>query len=138
MEENKKINKYKSFLPLFILIIVVIISIIYKNNIKERPVDLVSNEENTENTLNSVKTVSYSNDSKTINVTYINENNVSKVEYEINNENITLPIAMSASGARYSNSFNDIGVGDELWEHQEEVTISKDGNVLFKGKLINQ
>ncbi len=45
---------------------------------------------------------------------------------------VTLPIAVSGSGARYANSDQSL----VFWEHQGEVTITKDGNQVFKGKII--
>jgi len=46
----------------------------------------------------------------------------------------TLPLAMSASGARYANEDESI----VFWEHQDELTIIKDEIIVFKGKKDNQ
>jgi len=43
---------------------------------------------------------------------------------------VTLPRALSASGARYTNEDEHI----VLWEHQGEVTITEEGKVVFKGQ----
>lgn len=42
---------------------------------------------------------------------------------------VTLPSAVSASGARYTNEDESI----VFWEHQNEATITKDGEDVFKG-----
>lgn len=42
---------------------------------------------------------------------------------------VTLPSAVSASGARYANEDESI----VFWEHQDEATITKDGEDVFKG-----
>lgn len=42
---------------------------------------------------------------------------------------VTLPRAVSASGARYANADESI----VFWEHQGEVTITKDGEDVYKG-----
>jgi membrane-bound inhibitor of C-type lysozyme len=42
-----------------------------------------------------------------------------------------LPVAVSASGARYANSDESV----VFWEHQDEVTIMKDGEEIFRGRL---
>ncbi|HOF50493.1 MAG TPA: META domain-containing protein [Candidatus Colwellbacteria bacterium] len=44
---------------------------------------------------------------------------------------VTLPRAISASGARYANADESI----VFWEHQGEVTIDKDGETVFQGPI---
>ena len=42
---------------------------------------------------------------------------------------ITLPIAISGSGARYANEDESL----VFWEHQDELTITRDGVEIFRG-----
>ncbi len=44
---------------------------------------------------------------------------------------VTLPQAISGSGARYANDDESI----VFWEHQGEVTITKDGENVFQGRV---
>lgn len=44
---------------------------------------------------------------------------------------VTLPQAVSASGARYANEDESI----VFWEHQDEATITKDGAEIFRGAI---
>ena len=44
---------------------------------------------------------------------------------------LTLPKAMSASGVRYANADESV----VFWEHQDELTITKDGVEIFRGPL---
>ena len=47
---------------------------------------------------------------------------------------VTLPIARSASGARYANEDESL----VFWEHQEEVTITKNNQQIFQGKFVKK
>ena len=72
---------------------------------------------------------------------YSNETSEVEVTFDVKNETVTftqeevgrvtLPIAISASGARYANEDESI----VFWEHQGEVTITKNGEEVFRGKV---
>lgn len=45
-------------------------------------------------------------------------------------KSLTLPVALSGSGARYSNG------SKTFWEHQGSATYEEGGRLLFKGKVV--
>ncbi len=75
---------------------------------------------------------SYSDEVVTVEVTFDVTNNTATFLHSSVGE-ITLPLAISASGARYANQDETI----VLWEHQDNLTITKDGAVVFEGKKVN-
>jgi membrane-bound inhibitor of C-type lysozyme len=74
---------------------------------------------------------SYSNGTETVNAEFDNTNNtVTFTESTLGT--VTLPQAMSGSGARYANADESI----VFWEHQGEATITKDGTQVFQGTVV--
>lgn len=73
---------------------------------------------------------SYSDSITTINASF--NNTKQTVTFSQNDiGTVTLSRAMSGSGIRYANSDESL----VFWEHQEELTITKDGKILFQGKV---
>ncbi len=78
---------------------------------------------------------------ETIRATYISETDTVQAEFdneagtvsftEESTGKVTLKRAMSASGTRYTNDDESI----VFWEHQGELTITKDGTEVFKGAV---
>ncbi len=96
---------------------------------KKNKVDNNLTNQNASSTENIVN-VSYSNSEETINATF--DNNVGTVTFtEEKLGTNTLSSAISGSGARYTNADESL----VFWEHQGEVTISKDGKDVFIGKI---
>jgi heat shock protein HslJ len=74
---------------------------------------------------------SYSNGTETVNAEFDNTNNTVTFT-ELSLGTVTLPQAMSGSGARYANADGSI----VFWEHQGEATITKDGTQVFQGAVV--
>ncbi len=78
---------------------------------------------------------------ETIRATYVGETETVQAEFdneadtvsfiEESTGKVTLKRAMSASGTRYTNNDESI----VFWEHQGELTITKDGAEVFKGMV---
>ncbi len=81
------------------------------------------------NTPNLIK-ASYANPSETVNATFDNTaNTVNFTEKAVGT--VTLPRALSGSGARYANRDESL----VFWEHQGVLTITKNGKTVFQGRL---
>lgn len=136
--ENKKKSNSWSIIVIIILVIIALIAL-FSKKIEKTP---VVNNPNTETPTSTIETVnvSASDGTNTLEVAFNNNSaGTSTVTFIWNGQNYTLPEAMSASGARYSQSFNEVDKGMQLWEHQGEITISNDGQELFKGQeSVNQ
>ncbi len=122
----------KKLITILILIALIVILVFVFGNKKEINDAENNNQTTITNTegLNDTNTVkmSYTNGTDTVIAIYNNTNNT--VTFSINNtrEN-TLPIAISGSGARYANEDESL----VFWEHQNEITITKNGVDVFKG-----
>lgn len=76
--------------------------------------------------------VLYSDGSSKVEALFNNSNNTVTFSQD-GGEAITLPIAISASGVRYTNSDESL----VFWEHQDELTISRDGENVFVGLIVS-
>lgn len=112
----------KKILAIGLVVIFLIIGgwVIWKE--KKSDTELVTDE-------NKVVTL-YSNETSEIKAIFNNEEGrVTFTQADLGT--VTLPHAVSASGARYANEDESI----VFWEHQDEVTITKNGKEVFRGKV---
>ncbi|HOB89957.1 MAG TPA: META domain-containing protein [Candidatus Colwellbacteria bacterium] len=75
---------------------------------------------------------SYSDGSTTVKAVFDNKKDTVTFTHESTGK-VMLPIAISASGARYANADESI----VFWEHQGEATIFKDDATVFQGRIQN-
>ena len=107
----------KFAVTLIILLVIVVGAVIYFKK------DAVSN-------ISTMPTAAYSNGSATVQASFDTTHNTVTFTYAPLGT-VTLPLTISASGARYANQ--DEGV--VFWEHQGELTITKDGAEVFRGRV---
>lgn len=78
--------------------------------------------------MSKLMTASYFDGSTSVDATF--NNNEETVTFTLKTlGTVTLPRAVSASGARYANEDESI----VFWEHQGVATITKNGTVVFRG-----
>lgn len=133
--ENKKKGSAWSIVVIIILVLIALYALFGKKTENKSVVD-----NNTPTSTIETVNVSIDNGSTTLNVAFNNNSaGTSTVTFVWDGTTYTLPVAMSGSGARYSDSFMEVDKGWQLWEHQGEITISNDGVEVFKGKeVVNQ
>src|SRR5262245_14901229 len=111
MAKSKKTNNQKLFTKIAIALIAIFIALIFISKLPKR---------DKSNLINA----SYSNGS--VKVEAIFDNTAKTVTFtEASIGTITLPQALSASGARYANKDESI----VFWEHQGELTITNNGKI---------
>lgn len=126
--EKKKGGAW-SIIVIIILIVIALIALFGK---KPAP---ISDVKDNATTTTQVINISASDGTNTVAIAFNNSDIATDtVTFIWDGITYNLPIAMSGSGARYSNSFTEVDKGMELWEHQGEITISNDGQTLFVGK----
>lgn len=95
----------------------------------------VVSPEQTDDTEAKIITVSFSDGTTTIPVTFNNNDmTVTFSHPQLGTDAITLVSAISASGARYANADESI----VFWEHQSEGTIFVNDENVFKGALVDE
>lgn len=139
MENNKKGDWV---LPVIIILIITIGAMLVFGQKKDKtPTSNIQETETTASDTNvtddsNLTKAEYSDGENTVTATFNNDPNNPKnssVTFEgASMGPTTLPIAMSASGARYASEEEDI----VFWEHQGVVTISQNGKDVFVGKLV--
>lgn len=77
-----------------------------------------------------IVTASYSDGATVVDASFNNTEGTVTFEHPSTGK-ITLPRAISASGARYADENEEI----VFWEHQDELTITKNNITLFKGQV---
>ena len=96
----------------------------------ENSTDTADVTDSTEDAANSV-TASYSDGTTTVEATFDNDaKTVSFTQADVGS--VTLPAAISGSGARYANADESI----VFWEHQDVATITHNDETVFQGNLV--
>lgn len=114
-------NKKLSIGIIVALVVVLALSFVFKKD--KEPV--------VENKVPETVSIIYSNGETEVPATFDNTNSTVSFYHEALGD-VTLESAISASGARYANADESL----VLWEHQGEVTITKDGEDVFVGRII--
>lgn len=125
----------KKLIITIIVIILIVLAVIYFGPKKE-VTNIQGDQTNTTQTNvdqtnpNAVK-ATYSDGTNTVVAFYDNTNNTVTFSVNDTRENI-LPVAVSGSGARYANEDESL----VFWEHQNELTVTKNGVEVFKGQKV--
>lgn len=143
---NDNIDTKRAVMGIIIMILIAVILIasneIIRSGRKVATVEgdlatspVVSPEQATDDTADKIITVSFSNGTTTIPVTFNNNDmTVTFSHPQLGADAITLESAISASGARYANTDESI----VFWEHQSEGTIFVNDEEIFRGALANE
>lgn len=135
MENNKK--GIWIVPTLIAIIIIVAVIILFRKKTEIVPVNNNTNSQSVVAEENdNVVYAEYSDGTTTVIATFYNDpkdfKNSTVTFTEPSIGNVTLPAAVSGSGARYANSDESV----VFWEHQSEATIGKDGKDVFVGKIV--
>ncbi len=111
----------KNYIWIAILAVLLVVAIVFINKGDKKPTSVEAN----------VVTALYTNDLYTVEALFDNdEDTVTFTEESLGT--VTLPRAISASGARYANEDESI----VFWEHQGELTITSGEEDVFVGVLV--
>lgn len=111
----------KNYIWIAILAVLLVVAIVFINKGDKKPTNVEAN----------IVTALYTNDLYTVEALFDNdEDTVTFTEESLGT--VTLPRAISASGARYANEDESI----VFWEHQGELTITSGEEDVFVGVLV--
>lgn len=117
---------------IWIIIIILALIVIFALTKKDKPSNNVQENTNTSTNMSSnITKVTYTGEKGNLEATYNADGTSVTFSTEETGE-ATLPVAISGSGARYANADESL----VFWEHQGELTITKDGKDIYKGNIV--